>query len=143
MGKSYYFELKQLSVTQNFFPTAVLAQRQASSVKIKEKVSWSFTCGQGWQYGTLRSEFDYYVPRTFNCTVPAYRTSVQFLKRPIPTYSNLPLQKKVYRTNVPFFLAKIEAYRTVPYCHPCFWLLVTLTDFKITSQSINSLNSHV
>ena len=38
------------------------------------------------------------VPRTLNRTVglPAYRTSVQFLKRTVP----VPLQKKAYRTSV-------------------------------------------
>ena len=42
------------------------------------------SAGQGWHYGTVRSEFAYYVPRTLNHTVPAYRTSVQFLKRTVP-----------------------------------------------------------
>ena len=41
---------------------------------------------QGWQYGTVRSEFAYYVPRTLNRTVPAYHTSVKFLKRTISWY---------------------------------------------------------
>ena len=27
---------------------------------------------KGWQYGTVRSEFAYYVPRILNRTVPAY-----------------------------------------------------------------------
>ena len=62
---------------------------------------------QGWQYGTVRSEFAYYVPRTFNCTVPAYRTSAQFLKRTVPTY----------RTSVPYYQQKLRlivpTYRTV------------------------------
>ena len=68
---------------------------------------------QGWQYGTVRSEFAYYVPRTLNRTIPAYRTSVQFLKRTVPTYRTRTILKKTYRTSVPYFLAKIEAYRTV------------------------------
>ena len=38
------------------------------------------------------------------CTVPMYRTRT--------------ITKKAYRTSVPYFLAKIEAYCTVPYCHP-------------------------
>ena len=75
---------------------------------------------QGWQYGTVRSEFAYYVPRTLNRTVPAYRTSVQFLKRTVPTYRTRTFTKQAYRTSVPYFLAKTEAYRTVPYCHPRF-----------------------
>ena len=62
---------------------------------------------------TVRSEFAYYVPRTFNRTVPAYRTSVQFLKRTLPTYSTRTITEKAYRTTVPYFLAKIEAYHTV------------------------------
>ena len=53
---------------------------------------------QGWQYGTVRSEFACYVPRTLNRTVPAYRTLVQFLKHTVPEL----LQKKrivpAYRT---------------------------------------------
>ena len=68
---------------------------------------------QGWQYGTVRSEFAYYVPCTMNRTVPAYRTSVQVLKRTIPTYRTRTNTKKAYRTSVPHFLANIEAYRTV------------------------------
>ena len=65
-----------------------------------------YTVNQGWQYGTVRSEFAYYVPRTLNRTVLTCRTRT--------------ITKKAYRTSVPYFLAKIEAYRTyVPYCHPC------------------------
>ena len=87
---------------------------------------------QGWQYGKVHSEFAYYVPRTLNRTVPAYRTSVQFLKRTVPTYRTRTITKKAYRTNVyRTFLKKLR--RTVPYCHPCFLLLATLTDFEITS----------
>ena len=48
----------------------------------------------------VRSEFAYYVPRTSNRTVPAYLTSVQFLKRTVP----VPLQKRhtvpAYRTSL-------------------------------------------
>ena len=57
--------------------------------------------GQGWQYGTVRSQFAYRVPRTLNRTIPAYRISVQFLKRTAPTYRTLT--KKAYRTSVPYF----------------------------------------
>ena len=60
----------------------------------------------------VRSEFAYYVPRTLNRTVLAYRTSVQVLKRTVPTYRTSTIAKKAYRTCVLFFLAKIEAYRT-------------------------------
>ena len=35
---------------------------------------------------TVRSEFAYFVHRTLNRAVPAYRTSVQFLKRTVPWY---------------------------------------------------------
>ena len=62
---------------------------------------------------TVRSEFAYYVPRTLNRTIPAYRTSVQFLERTVPTYPARINTKKAYRTSVPYFLAKIEAYRTI------------------------------
>ena len=68
---------------------------------------------QGWQYGTVRLEFAYYVPHTFNRTVPAYFTSVQFLKGTIPTYRTGNITKNAYRTSVTYFSAKIEAYRTV------------------------------
>ena len=64
--------------------------------KIAEKKGWR---QQGWQYGTVRSEFAYYVPRTFNRTVPPHRSSVQFLKRTVP----VPFQKRrdvpAYRTS--------------------------------------------
>ena len=50
----------------------------------------------------VRLDFAYYVPRTLNRIVPAYRTSVQFLKRTILTYRTVPLQKR--RT--------VPAYRT-------------------------------
>ena len=64
-------------------------------------------------YGTVRSEFAYFVPRTMNRTVPAYRPSVQVLKRIVPTNRTRTNTKKAYRTRVPYFLAKIKAYRTV------------------------------
>ena len=51
-------------------------------------------------YGKVRSEFAYYVPHTLNRTVLTSRTRT--------------ITKKAYRTSVPYFLAKIEAYRTVP-----------------------------
>ena len=44
---------------------------------------------------TIRSEFAYCVPRNLNRTVPAYRTSVQFLKRTVPTYRS--------KKGVPYF----------------------------------------
>ena len=53
---------------------------------------------QGWQYGTPRLKFAYNVPLTLNRTVPAYRTSVQFLKRTVPTYRTRTITKKAYRT---------------------------------------------
>ena len=60
--------------------------------------SWNLGVDQEWQYGTLRSKFAYYVPRTLNRTVPAYRNSVQFFKRTVP----LPLQT---RRTVPAYCA--------------------------------------
>ena len=57
------------------------------------------TCRQEWQYGTVRSEFAYYVPHTLNRTVLAYRPSVQFLKRTVRTYRNRTITKKAYRTS--------------------------------------------
>ena len=48
-----------------------------------------------------------------------------------------------YRTSVPYFNSVFEAYRTsvpYPYCHPCFWLLATITDFEITNLYISDFN---
>ena len=72
------------------------------------------------RYGTFRI----CVLHTLHRTVPAYRTSVQFLERTVPTYSTRTTTNKAYRTSVPYFLAKIEAYRTA---------IATLADFEITS----------
>ena len=65
------------------------------------------------RYGMVRLELAYYVLRNLNRTVPAYRTSVQFLKRTEPTYRTRTITKKAYRTSIPYFLAKIQAYRIV------------------------------
>ena len=65
---------------------------------------------QGWQYGTVGSKFAYFVPRTLNRTVPAYRTLVQFLKRRLPYLRTVPVPLQTRRT---VLLIKIEAYRTV------------------------------
>ena len=83
------------------------------SVDLLFCINWIY--GQGWQYGTVRSEFAYYVPCTLNCTILVYRTSVQFLKRAVPTYHTRTITKKAYRTSVSYFLAKIEPYCTVLY----------------------------
>ena len=69
---------------------------------------------QGWQYVTVRSEFAYYLLRTLNSTAPAYRTSVQFLKRIVPMYRICNITKKTHRTSVLYFLEKIEEYHAVP-----------------------------
>ena len=53
---------------------------------MKHSAKMTVVCFQGWQYSAVRSEFVYYVPRTFNFTTPAYHTSVQFLTRTVPTY---------------------------------------------------------
>ena len=37
-------------------------------------------------------------------------------KRTVPTYRTSTITKKTYRSSLPHFLAKIEAYRIVPYC---------------------------
>ena len=60
------------------------------------------------RYGTFRL----CVLRTLNRTVPAHRTSVQFLKRTVPTNRTRTITKKAYRTTVPYFFAKIETYHT-------------------------------
>ena len=84
----------------------------------------------------VRTKFAYYVPRIFNRTVPAYRTSVQFLKRTVQRTVPVPLQKRrtvpAYRTSQQKLRRTLSYQRTVPYCHPCFLLLATLTDFEIT-----------
>ena len=86
---------------------------------------------QGLQYGTVRSEFAYYVPRSFNRTVPAYRTSAQFLKRTVPMYRTRTITKKKDRTSVPYFSAKLEAYRTAPtYCSVLPSLLLITRNFS-------------
>ena len=36
-------------------------------------------------------------------------------KLTVPTYRTRTITEKAYRASVPYFLAKIEAYRTVPY----------------------------
>ena len=75
-------------------------------------VKWGMTGWQGWQYGTVRSEFAYYVPGTLNRTsVPYFSSSFEAY---VPTYRTRTNTKKTYRTNVPYFLAEIEAYRTIP-----------------------------
>ena len=80
---------------------------------------------------TVRSEFAYYIPRTFNRTVPAYRTSVQFLKRTIPTYRTRTITKKAYRTTVLYFLAKIEAY------HAVLTYRIVLPSLLLTTRNFN------
>ena len=52
---------------------------------------------QGWQYGTVRSRFAYYVPRTLN------RNSVMFFRSIVEAYSTNVTQKRrtvpAYRTS--------------------------------------------
>ena len=62
---------------------------------------------QGWQYGTGRSEFAYYVP------LEPYRTSVPYFSLIFKAYRTRTITTKAYRTSVPYFLAKIKAYCTV------------------------------
>ena len=51
---------------------------------------------QGWQYGTIRSEFAYYVPRTLN------RTSVPYFSSIFEAYPRLYIKDVPYqRTNLP------------------------------------------
>ena len=85
---------------------------------IYRKIDTNGIYHQGLQYGTVRSEFAYYVPRSFNRTVPAYRTSAQFLKRTVPTYRTRTITKK--RTVPAYRTFQQNLRRTVPYCHPCF-----------------------
>ena len=85
---------------------------------------------------TVRLEFAYYVPRTLNRTVPAYRISVQFLKRIVPTYRTRTITKKAYRTSVPYLLAKIEAYRTV------LTYRTALPSLLLTTRNFNCFENH-
>ena len=77
-------------------------------------------------HGTFK--FAYYVPRTFNRTVPAYRTSVQFLKRTVPTYRTRTITKKAYRTSVPYFLAKLR--RTVRYTYVTYCTVILAFNYS-------------
>ena len=77
---------------------AVLTTACAPTVRRSSPEILDGPCVQGWQYGTVRSEFAYYVPRTLDRTVPAYRTSIQFLKRTVPTHRTHTIPKKTYRT---------------------------------------------
>ena len=88
------------------------AARRGWSNRVRGHVSCAASISshnQKWQYGTFRN----FVLRTLNRTVPAYRNSVQFLKHTVPTYHIRTITKKAYCTSVPYFLAKVEAYRTV------------------------------
>ena len=96
-----------------FFVSLALASSLVSSTPPLTITAWNYlnvlgawelsSDKQGWQYGTVRSEFAYYVPPTLNRTVLTSRTRT--------------ITKKAYHTSVPYFLAKIEAYRTVPTYH--------------------------
>ena len=63
---------------------------------------------------TVRLEFAYCVPRTLNRTVPAYCTSVLFLKRTVPTCRTRTITKKVvpYQRTVLFSKNMGVPYRT-------------------------------
>ena len=76
---------------------------------IIEKTKQKGSIDQGWQYVTVRSKFVYYGPRPLNRTVPAYRTSFQFLNHTVSMYCTRTTTKKAYCTSVPYFLAKIDA----------------------------------
>ena len=57
---------------------------------------------------TVRSELAYYVSRTLNRTIPAYRTLVQFLMHTVPTHRTRTFTKKAYGTS------QQKLRRTVP-----------------------------
>ena len=100
-GKTRQIKAKQSKVKHQI-------RRPRLAKAVKPLLKYRAQCQeQEWQYGTVRSEFAYYVPRTLNRTVPAYRTSIQFLKRTVPTYRTRNITKKAYCTSVPYFLAKI------------------------------------
>ena len=86
---------------------------------------------QGWQYRTVHSEFANYVSGTLKRTLPAYRTSIQFLKRSVPTYRTRTITKKTYCSSLPYFWAKIEAYRNLlTYSTVLPFLLLTTRNFN-------------
>ena len=101
--KTVYLGLISVSRNKNYIN--MLLQFRASFLDVQ----------QGWQYATVRSEFAYYVPRTFNRTVPAYNFNRTFSSI-FEAYRTRTKTKKAYHTNVPFFLAKIDAYRTYVTC---------------------------
>ena len=56
----------------------------------------------------------------FSCFLPLYTKSLRnvqkvwiFKSKSVPTYRTRAITKKAYRTSVPYFLAKIETYRTL------------------------------
>ena len=66
-----------------------------------------------------------------------YRTSVQFLKRTVPTYHTHTITKKAYSTTAPYFLAKIEAYHTV------LTYRTVLPSSLLTTRNFNWLWNHL
>ena len=60
-------------------------------------------------------------------SVPTYRTHT-FTKK---AYRTRTITEKAYRTSVPYFLAEIEAYRTVPWCHPCLQALIVSSEHDL------------
>ena len=62
-----------------------------------------------------------------------YRTSVPYFSSIFEAYRTRTIQKKAYRTSEQKLKRNVLYQRTVPYCHSCFQLLATLTDFEITS----------
>ena len=83
------------------------------------------------RFGTLRI----CVLRTSHLerTVPAYCTSVQFLKHTVPTYCTCTITKKAYHTSVLYLLGKNEAYRTVAYLRTG----TVLPSFLLTTRNFN------
>ena len=63
-----------------------------------------------------------------------------FNSKSVLTYRTRIITKKAYRTSVPYYLAKIEAYRTVPTYRTVLLSLTTVTDIYFRLKVvINSL----
>ena len=109
------------------YRTAILAFNYCTSLQINDlnshilrRLQLSFT--SAYKNSVQRAKSLGFLTQTaYQRTVPVPSQK----KRTVPTYRTRTITKKAYRISIPYFLAKIEAdrtvptYRIVPYCHPC------------------------
>ena len=57
-------------------------------------------------------------------------------RRTVPTYRTRTITKKAYRTSVPYFLAKIEAYRTVPTYRTVLPSLLVISERAVNAANV-------